>query len=553
MKLGLCILILVTATLILSAQDTRIDTLQTLNSFGFMGEFCYLDYQGDYEDMLQYINNLYAGGNQTLPQDFNCSLYSGIGDPQNLFFGRNMDNPELDVLVARYSPPGQYKNIALTRLNDVGIPTGSDYSALSQLQMERLLWAPYFAADGLNETGLSTGLAFVPSVTYEPDPDKDTIFITMLCRRILDGAATCQEALDIANSYNVFDLSQNVVSHHLLVTDASGESIILEFVEDCFVAIPTDVNWQVLTNTAIYENTLEYLFGQCWRYQLLYETLEEQNGIIEDWREAMDIVALPTWHSGTQGTQWSTVADINETLLYVSIDRDFNNIARVDVETFEFLNYGNLYISEPDIFDEDNDGLFETGELVLAYLTVSADFPTPGLYATLTDPDGQVTLTSGEFDYGDLQPGMEVANIISPFLIEIPEDLQPGIVTIDVLFTTSYGRTYEDSFEFEVVESNGTDDIPAPPVTMLSNYPNPFNPETVICFSVPEKGMTSLEIFNCRGQRVRSLVHDVRTEGEYRVVWSGTDDRGASLSSGVYLCRLQTGDKSMTRKLMLMK
>ncbi len=553
MKNGLCIFILTIIVLSLTAQDTRIDTLQTLNSFGVMGEFCVMDYQGDYEDMLQHINDLYTRGVLRPDRNFNCSLYSGTGDSQNIFYGRNMDNPEQDVLVARFSPPGLYRNIALNRLSDVGIPTGTDYTSLDAFQRNRLLWTPYYAADGLNEAGLAAGLAYVPAVTYDPDPDKQSIFVTMLTRRILDGAATCQQALDIANSYNVFDMHLNEISHHLLITDASGESVILEFVEDRFVAIPTDVEWQVLTNTAIYGNSLDFLFSHCDRYPILYHALEAQSGIIEDWRNAMDIIELTTWHQGNQGTQWSTIADLNEALLYISIDRDFDNIAMVDVVNYDFINYGNLYRPDPDIYDEDNDGLFETGELMLVYQTVSADFPTPGLHAVISDPANRVTITSAEFDYGDLEAGVETTNIISPFLIEIPDDCELGVVTIEMLFTTDYGLVFDDSFEFEVVESNGTDEVPAPPQVSLSNYPNPFNPETTIRFSVPSKVMTSIDIFNSKGQKVRSLIHEVRSEGDHQIVWNGTDDRGKSLSSGVYLCRMQIAGQSLTRKLMMMK
>ncbi len=557
MRKVLCAILFTAFVFCIQAQDmpiSRVDTLSTLNSFQKLGEFCTIEFQGDYEDILQYINNLYTGGFVRPDSNFNCSLYSGIGDPQNLFYGRNMDNPEQDVLVGKYSPPGQYSSIALNRLSDVGLPTGTDYTSLSTHEKKFLLKSPYYTADGLNETGLAAGLAYVRPVTIHEYPEKEYIFITLLCRRILDGASNCAEALEIANSYNVFDAgANNVVSHHLLVTDATGETVVLEYVDDRFVAIPTDVNWQVLTNSVIYGASLEQLFYECYRYEMLYNVLEDQNGIIEDWRNAMDIIAMPTWHQGTQGTQWSTIADLNDKLMYISIDRDFDNIAMADVETFTFLNYGNLYNEDPILVDGDTDGIMESGETIMIYLTVSADFPTPGLQASLSTQDADIEFLSATYAYGDIAPSMPATNVDSPFLIRISETAQEHTATIDVSFSTSYDRTFSTSFEFPVQEQNAVDDVSPATVFKLSNTPNPFNPQTVIHYSIPEQNHTQLAVFNAKGQRVRTLVNEVKSQGEYHIAWDGTDDRGNTLSSGIYFCRLESGNLTQTRKLMMLK
>ena len=61
----------------------------------------------------------------------------------------------------------------------------------------------------------------------------------------------------------------------------------------------------------------------------------------------------------------------------------------------------------------------------------------------------------------------------------------------------------------------------------------------------------SLNVFNLLGQRVRTLVHAVQTSGEYQLIWDGRDDTGVSLASGVYFLRLQVGQDSQTRKVVL--
>jgi hypothetical protein len=89
------------------------------------------------------------------------------------------------------------------------------------------------------------------------------------------------------------------------------------------------------------------------------------------------------------------------------------------------------------------------------------------------------------------------------------------------------------------------------------NYPNPFNPSTVISYVVPGSRETtrpvSLEIYNLRGQFVRSLVSDNKGGGEYSVHWNGTDEYGVKVESGIYLYRLQTGEITSLRKMTLLK
>jgi len=85
------------------------------------------------------------------------------------------------------------------------------------------------------------------------------------------------------------------------------------------------------------------------------------------------------------------------------------------------------------------------------------------------------------------------------------------------------------------------------------NYPNPFNPETTICFTLPSDNMVNIDIYNIRGQKVRTLVDEWYVVGEHSVVWNGTDDHGRNIGSGIYLYRLKTKENIITRKMVLMK
>jgi hypothetical protein len=88
---------------------------------------------------------------------------------------------------------------------------------------------------------------------------------------------------------------------------------------------------------------------------------------------------------------------------------------------------------------------------------------------------------------------------------------------------------------------------------LLQNFPNPFNPETTIQYNLSESADVSLHIYNVVGQVVRTLVAERQPAGRYRVQWSGTDDRGVPVSSGIYFYQISAGKFQDVRKLMLLK
>ncbi len=85
------------------------------------------------------------------------------------------------------------------------------------------------------------------------------------------------------------------------------------------------------------------------------------------------------------------------------------------------------------------------------------------------------------------------------------------------------------------------------------NYPNPFNPSTVIEFDLPTSGQVSLTIYNILGQKIRTLVNSVKSSGKYKVHWDGVDDHRQNVVGGMYFYRLETGDYSAIRKMILLQ
>lgn len=86
-----------------------------------------------------------------------------------------------------------------------------------------------------------------------------------------------------------------------------------------------------------------------------------------------------------------------------------------------------------------------------------------------------------------------------------------------------------------------------------SNFPNPFNPSTTIQYGLKEAGSVKINVYNSRGQLVRSLINESKAAGTYRVVWDGKDGNNRSVSSGIYYFRMEAQDYVKTNKGLLIK
>jgi hypothetical protein len=433
---------------------TRVDTTQTLASFDHVGKFHTLDFVGDYQYLLDIVNNWFSDGKSQGTNHFFCSLFSALGDQNELLMGRNFDNPYCDILTARYSPPDGYSNIALNRLADIGLPSSTNFNNLTYSQSLRLLYAPYFAADGINECGLAIGVAYISPVQIQVDPTKESVWVTRVIREVLDYASTVDEALAIANSFNVFDTGANndILSHHYIVTDSSGASYILEYVTDQFVAIEPTVDWQVLTNSHIYNVPLYQLMNGCWRYNILYTSLQNYGGCV-DYLGGFGLLSDVSWGTPSNGTEWSAMYDINGKGAFISTYRDFESLVYVDVENFEFVNYGNVNMEYLSYSDADNNYIIEPGETAEIVVMIEPEYMSTGTVLLLETDDPAVQCINDEIFLGTIAAGDFASNFDDPFIIVPTDDITPHSVLFTITVVTDYG--YECGFEFELFVGAG--------------------------------------------------------------------------------------------------
>lgn len=130
-------------------------------------------------------------------------------------------------------------------------------------------------------------------------------------------------------------------------------------------------------------------------------------------------------------------------------------------------------------------------------------------------------------------------------LIFLYRDMQNGVVNF---------RKVEPKFDRVSLSLSGAAGIALPVEYALEqNYPNPFNPSTNIAFALPKAGKVEVSVFNVLGQQVNTLLSEELPAGSHTIVWDGTNDRGASVASGIYFYRIVAGDFSQTKKMLMLK
>jgi hypothetical protein len=129
-----------------------------------------------------------------------------------------------------------------------------------------------------------------------------------------------------------------------------------------------------------------------------------------------------------------------------------------------------------------------------------------------------------------------------------PQDADPVPVTMP-----SDHSGIDFDFPFTAVESE--DEIAQGPTEfeLHQNYPNPFNPETRIEYTLKKAGHVTVHIYNVLGGKVKTLLDQEQSAGFYQINWDGKNDKGKSVSSGLYLYKLEVNGFSQAKRMLLLK
>jgi hypothetical protein len=173
-----------------------------------------------------------------------------------------------------------------------------------------------------------------------------------------------------------------------------------------------------------------------------------------------------------------------------------------------------------------------------------------------------VTFLEGNIDASPSFAGNDVSNPLSYRLNFDSPCIDAGTPDTTGLYLPAfdfYGnpRIYNGTIDIGCHEWDSTlnpqSADPAITDVSLAIYPNPFVSQTNISYVIPSKGNAGLEIFNIKGQKVFASRLEEKAAGKHSYVWNGRDNNGNPCASGVYFCKIQYNNISVSKKLILMK
>jgi len=165
-------------------------------------------------------------------------------------------------------------------------------------------------------------------------------------------------------------------------------------------------------------------------------------------------------------------------------------------------------------------------------------------YYTGLDSATKVDLMANVFTYfNNASAPTGAAGFFGPELGDILETDSETSVTADTVVTVTTDST-----------NLGVDIAGVPhEFAIRGNYPNPFNPETAIMFSLDITSPIEVKIYSILGQEISTLHSGILESGYHSMIWNGTDQFGKSVGSGIYIYRITSGKRALTGKMMLLK
>ena len=289
-----------------------------------------------------------------------CSAFTADTQSGDRVFGRNYDFSATNTAIV-YTDPGEGRHASYSTidLSFLGLDADKDVETIGQKFLT--LAAPYVPLDGINDAGVACGIFMsyqgegkgTPTDTQTDRPD---ITSTTLLRLILDYADSVEDAVALAQQYDLHDSASSCF--HYMVADSTGRSAILEWVGtdadhdadgaqrqlnvlwNDTDALSDSADWQVVTNfiktPGYYDGTTAEMKGLD-RYEHLAAALRETDGIVADKDAAMDLLASVgrrTWNNddSNSNTVHSVVYDLTDkSVLWVG-----NEHYGEDGYTFEF-------------------------------------------------------------------------------------------------------------------------------------------------------------------------------------------------------------------------
>ena len=218
-----------------------------------------------------------------------CSAFSVVNEAGEPLMGRNFDYKQAPVLVVWTAPEDGYKSVAA--VDHTMMLHGMKHLTLGGAKKPmRVLVAPYASMDGVNEKGLACAILQIKAKPTKQNTGKTPIMTSVALRAALDTCATVEEAIRLFSSYDMHDLLG--VAYHYAFADASGDSAVVEYVDNEMHVLRQETPYDPLVATNYFltpggDNTK----GKGWdRYERICKAYCDAGGVMSE-TAAMDLLS----------------------------------------------------------------------------------------------------------------------------------------------------------------------------------------------------------------------------------------------------------------------
>ena len=228
-----------------------------------------------------------------------------------------------------------------------------------------------------------------------------------------------------------------------------------------------------------------------------------------------------------------------------------------DVSCIAFSPDGLLLAGGGGGFDLPNDSSIKIWRIADGHLLQNLEGHGIWVYTVAFHPGGQVLASSGRDSQTPYSASMRFWRIADAQLIQTYDGLATDLAYApdgqSYIFGRSNGTLVLAASVVTGVASDEPPDAGTSPARLKQNFPNPFNPVTVIRFELSVPNWIGLQVFAVDGRRIVSLVDEHMTAGNHEIVWDGRDSFGKRAASGTYFYQLDAGEYSETKRMVLMK
>ncbi len=235
---------------------------------------------------------------------YGCSTISAKTENGDPIFGRNYDWEDCSAMIIHTKPENGYESVSTACLDFLGF--GDDWRPEGMSNQMMALAAIYVPLDGMNEKGLMVAdlIAGDKEETHQ-ESEKPDVTTTLAIRLMLDQCATVDEAIELLNKY---DMNSDIgAAHHYSIADATGKSVVVEYINGEMVVTKADV----VTNHYLSNCDKQGIGSEQShdRYSVLCDRLQKSGGFMEasEIRDSLRSVSQGAYNDEYEKTVWSIV------------------------------------------------------------------------------------------------------------------------------------------------------------------------------------------------------------------------------------------------------